>query len=212
MRRDSNDRSLDPLLEEPSPSPAPPRRVGVSRSGMIATAHSRATEAGVRIFEEGGNAVDAAVAAAFALGVCEPAASGIGGQTMMMLRSGESKKTVAIDGSSRAPHRANPDVVRPEDTGSGHRSTTVPSTPAALRYALERYGTMKLEQVLQPAIELAENGFAVTELLHGLMKRKRKVLKKGPAGKVFLKKGETARPVGSRLMQPALGDSLRRLA
>ena len=72
-----------------------PQRVAASRHGMVSTAHSRATEAGVSIFEQGGNAIDAAVAAAFALGVCEPQASGLGGQTMMLLHSVTSDKTIA---------------------------------------------------------------------------------------------------------------------
>ncbi|MDX1778856.1 MAG: gamma-glutamyltransferase, partial [Thermodesulfobacteriota bacterium] len=70
---------------------------------MVATAHFRATEVGVSILKQGGNAVDAAVASAFALGVCEPQASGLGGQTMMLLHSANADKTIAVDGSSRAP-------------------------------------------------------------------------------------------------------------
>ena len=87
-----------------------PQRVAASPHGMVATAHFRATEVGVAILEQGGNAVDAAVAAAFALGVCEPQACGLGGQTMMLIHSVVADKSVAIDGSSRGPNWAGRDV------------------------------------------------------------------------------------------------------
>jgi gamma-glutamyltranspeptidase/glutathione hydrolase len=80
------------------------QRVAASKKGMVATQHFRATEAAQEILAKGGNAIDAAVCAAFALGVCEPAASGLGGQTMAMFYNAETRKTIAFDGSSRAPH------------------------------------------------------------------------------------------------------------
>jgi gamma-glutamyltranspeptidase len=125
--------------------PIPPR-VAASRHGMIATAQYRATEAGEKVLAAGGNAMDAAVAAAFALGVCEPAASGLGGQTMIVLYEAASRRRVALDGSSRAPHRATPGELSKAERRRGHRATTVPSTPAVLAYALQRYGTMELSQ------------------------------------------------------------------
>ena len=82
-----------------------PQRIATSTRGMVSTAHFRATDIGVTILEQGGNAIDAAVAAAFALGVCEPQASGLGGQTMMLIHNAETGKTIALDGSSRAPNR-----------------------------------------------------------------------------------------------------------
>ena len=84
------------------------QRVAGSKAGMIATQHDGATQAGVAMLRAGGNAIDAAVAAAFALGVCEPAASGLGGQTMMLVHLAEPRRTFAIDGSSRAPNAAMP--------------------------------------------------------------------------------------------------------
>jgi gamma-glutamyltranspeptidase/glutathione hydrolase len=189
-----------------------PQRVAVSPYGMIATAHNRATEAGVEILQAGGNAIDAAVAAAFALAVCEPAASGLGGQTMMLLHHAKSRRTFALDGSSRAPNRATVEVVSEEDCRLGYRATTVPSTPAVLRYVLETYGTLKLARVLEPAIRLAEEGFAVTPLQRALTRRERRSLRSLSAGQFFLRGGRTTYPVGTVFRQPVLADTLRRIA
>jgi len=141
-----------------------PQRVAVSNGGVASTQHYHATEAAVQILEASGNAVDAAVAAAFALGVCEPAASGLGGQTMMLIHIARSRRTFALDGSSRAPNRTSLRELSHEQRHHGYVATTVPSTPAVLQYALERYGTLPVSEVLGPAIQLADNGYQVTEL------------------------------------------------
>ena len=179
---------------------------------MIATAHYRATEAGVEILESGGNAFDAAVAAAFALGVCEPAASGLGGQTMLVIHHAESGATVALDGSSRAPNRATIEALSKLERRVGYRATTVPSTPAVLRYVLERYGTLKRARVLEPAIRLAEDGVEVTVLQRALARRELKNLRAGTAGVIFLQDGRKTYPVGTTFKQPALAETLRRLS
>jgi gamma-glutamyltranspeptidase/glutathione hydrolase len=179
---------------------------------MVATAHDGATRSGVAMLERGGNAMDAAVAAAFALGVCEPAASGLGGQTMILYHDAESRKTIALDGSSRAPNRAVPGSVGRKARLHGHRATTVPSTPATLDYALRRYGTLKLRRVLKPAIELAENGYPVSELQHALARRERKNLRTGAAAWLFLKDGKRTYRVGERFRQPVLAETLKRIA
>ncbi|MGF1466712.1 MAG: gamma-glutamyltransferase family protein [Sandaracinaceae bacterium] len=189
-----------------------PQRVGFSPDGMVATAHYEATRAGVRMLAQGGNAVDAAVAAAFALGVCEPAASGLGGQTMMLVHRARTRRTVALDGSSRAPNRAVPGLVTGEALLRGYRATTVPSTVATLGYALGKYGTKPLSEVLAPAIELAEGGYAVSALQRRLMKRVSRAWKGTPTGAVFLRQGERLPRAGERLVQPALAATLRRLA
>ncbi len=186
--------------------------MATSRFGMVATAQQHATRAGVRMLEQGGNAIDAAVASAFALGVCEPAASGLGGQTMLMLHDADSGKTVALDGSSRAPNRATPGLLSPVERRRGYRSATVPSTPATLAYALERYGTQPLGAILQPAIELADQGYPVTELQRALTRREIRHLRAGTAGQTFLRNGKSAYRVGAVFRQPALADTLRRLA
>lgn len=189
-----------------------PQKVAVSRKGMIATAHYRATEAGVEMLEAGGNAFDAAVAAAFALGVCEPAASGLGGQTMLTIHHAETGRTVVLDGSSRAPNRATVEALSKVERRIGYRAATVPSTPAVLRYVLERYGKLERARVLEPAIRLAEEGFAVTELHRALARRELKKLRAGTAGPIFLREGKKTYRVGTVFKQPALAETLRRLA
>lgn len=189
-----------------------PQRHAVSRRGMVAAAHPGATEAGVEMLERGGNAMDAAVAAAFALGVCEPAASGLGGQTMMLLYHAETRKTIALDGSSHAPSRATPEKLTKSDRLRGYCSCTVPSTPAALGYALTRYGTLDLQTVLEPATRLAEQGCEVTELQHFLAKRELEALQAGTAAPLFLRDAKRPFRVGQRFVQPALAWTLRRLA
>ena len=180
---------------------------------MVATAHFRATEAAVEILDNGGNAFDAAVAAAFALGVCEPAASGLGGQTMMLLYHAETHKTVAVDGSSRAPNRATPEVVLSRaDRLRGYRAATVPSTPATLGYVLQRYGRLKLRQVLQPSIRLAREGVEVTALQRALTRRELKNLRAGTAAPFFLREGRRTYLPGTILRQPVLAQTFERLA
>jgi len=187
------------------------QRVAASPDGMVATAHYKATEAAQTILAKGGNAIDAAVTAAFALGVCEPAASGLGGQTMVLYYNKAFGKTIAFDGSSRAPHRVPPGELDKKALLRGYRATTVPSTPAVLSYLLSHYGTMDLKQALLPAITLAEKGYKVTELQHALTQREIKHLKTGTAGKFFLKNGRSYK-VGALFKQPVLAKTLLRLA
>jgi len=190
-----------------------PQRVGVSRNGMIATQHYEATRAGEEILAAGGNAVDAACAAALALGVCEPAASGIGGQTMMMIHLAETGRTIALDGSSRAPNRALiENVMGSGQRFRGHRATTVPSSLAAYDYALRQYGTMRFEQVIQPAIRLATEGYTVSALQNALTRRELKHLKRHSAAPFFLIEGKRPYPVGATFRQPVLARTLKRLA
>ena len=190
------------------------QRTAVSRDGMVATAHYSATAAGVEVLEAGGNAFDAAVAAAFALGVCEPAASGLGGQTMMLVHDAAARRTFALDGASRAPNRATVDAFA-EPLGErrrGYRATTVPSTPAVLDYVRDTYGTLPLSDVLQPALRLADRGYEVSPLQHDLARREAPFLRAGTAAPLFLRDGKRPYRAGDVFRQPALGATLRRLA
>jgi len=190
-----------------------PQRIDVSRKGMISTQHEEATKIGAGILRRGGNAIDAAVGAAFALGVCEPNASGLGGQTMMLVYLAEPHKTFAVDGSSHAPNKAiAEEMVRKRVRRIGYRATTVPSTPAVLEYMLRSYGSIPLKDILQPSIDLARNGYRITKLQHDLQKRELKNWSRGNSANIFLKEGKKAYSTGSLFKQPVLADTLERLA
>ena len=180
---------------------------------MVSTQHRGATSAGVRMLEEGGNAVDAAVGAALALGVCEPAASGIGGQTMMLVHMVEPRRTFALDGSSRAPNRAVSEVFsdRQSEVRRGYRASTVPSALASYHYALTTYGRLGWAKVFEPAIELALEGYPVSVLQHALTQRERRNLREGTASRFFLDDGRPYRP-GRTFRQPILARTLERIA
>ena len=190
-----------------------PQRIAASEHGMVSTAHYSATAAGVQMLERGGNAIDAAVAAALALGVCEPAASGLGGQTMMVVHHVDTDRTIALDGSSRAPNRALVESFAnlAADIRRGHLATTVPSSPAVYAHALEHYGSLKHSTVLEPAIALAEDGYEVSLLQYRLARRERKRLAAHSAREFFLQDGRRVYRAGTRIAQPVLARTLRRL-
>ncbi|RLJ71257.1 gamma-glutamyltranspeptidase/glutathione hydrolase [Hydrogenivirga caldilitoris] len=179
---------------------------------MVSTAHPEATKAGVEMLRAGGNAVDAACAAALALSVCEPQASGIGGQTMMLIYTG--KKVIAIDGSSRAPSLAHVNAIYREDREVGYRATTVPSTLAVLGYVHRKYGSLPWSLICEHAIRVAYEGYPITELQHRLQLRELENFKKVESfsgGRYFLKDGKPYKP-GDIFKQPDLGKLLEDIA
>ena len=148
----------------------------VAENGMVASKHPLIGEAGVDIMRKGGNAVDAAVAAAFVDCVVEPASNGIGGEGVMAIHL-ESGENVIVDYVGRPAMSCTPDVYELEESTEpgwmgwrrvkgdanvvGHKACTTPGTVAGLTEALERYGTMSLEEVMEPSIRVAEEGFVV---------------------------------------------------
>ena len=106
--------------------------------------------AAVEMLQAGGNAIDAAVAAAWALSVCEPGSSGLGGQTILLIRFADGRMLV-VDGHSRAPAAVSRSRVSHEDQQRGFRACTIPSTPATLDYAQRRYGVLPRATVMEPA-------------------------------------------------------------
>jgi len=208
------------VLAAPAPLVAQPvNPIATGRAGMVATATPLATEIGLEILQQGGNAVDAAVAAAFALGVAEPNASGLGGGGFILIRFARTGETVYIDYREVAPGAARPDMyldpdgrVRPGSTTVGHLAVAVPGTLAGLHMALTRYGTMSLKQVMAPSISLAERGYTVTKTLSGMMQDNLDKLNRFPAAAaIYTKRGLPYDP-GSRLVLSDLAATYRLIA
>lgn len=181
---------------------------------MVATAFPAATEAGVAMLREGGNAVDAACAVGFALGVCEPQASGLGGQSLGLLHI--DGQTLAVDGSGRAPSLAHRDVFQNSEIRRvGYRAATVPSTPATYAWLHQRYGRLPWGTVLEPAIALARDGYRITELQHWLQRRELEGFDKVPSrsgARYFLKDGTTPWSPGEQFRQRELATVLELIA
>ncbi|WP_136797293.1 gamma-glutamyltransferase family protein [Desulfosediminicola ganghwensis] len=137
---------------------------GRSQHGIVVTAFHEATKAGVSMLEKGGNAVDAACAASMALCVCEPQSSGLGGQGIGMIHI--NGQTFALDGSSRVPSLAHNQRIQKGERSFGYKSATIPSIPALIGYLHLEYGKLDWDEMLQPAIELASTGYAISELQH----------------------------------------------
>lgn len=142
----------------------------IARNGMIATQENLATQAGLEVLKEGGNAVDAAVTVGFTLAVTLPHAGNLGGGGFMLIYNNQDNKTIAIDYREKAPASATRDMFLDENgevdvkkARFSHLAVGVPGTVAGLILALEKYGTISLARALQPAIALAENGFPVDE-------------------------------------------------
>ena len=186
--------------------------------GMIATDEELGSEAGVEILKRGGNAVDAAVAVAFALAVVEPAAGNIGGGGFMLIRLANGKTTF-LDYREVAPSKATRDMYIGKDgkldeeaSVIGYKSIAVPGTVAGLTLALKTYGSMKLADVLAPAIRLAENGFPISKRLADEFERQRPALQRfGVSRRIFLNDGKMFQP-GDTFRQPELAATLKRIA
>jgi gamma-glutamyltranspeptidase/glutathione hydrolase len=184
-----------------------------SRRGMVATASAEATRVGVEILEAGGNAIDAACGVGFALGVCEPHMSGLGGQTLGLLHVGG--KTLAVDGSSRVPSLAHRSRVDGDQVKLGYRAATVPSTPATLAWLHRRYGNLPWAEILAPAIRVARAGYAITRLEHDLQQRERENFLRVPSrsgAHYFLDRDNVPYRSGNIFRQPALAGTLEQLA
>jgi gamma-glutamyltranspeptidase / glutathione hydrolase len=142
----------------------PPSWTGKAfRQGVVAAANPFGAEAGARILEQGGNAIDAAVAVAYALNVVEPQSAGIGGGGFMMIHLAATGETFAIDSREKAPAGATREMFVGVPSASLQGvAVGVPGMVRGTELALQRYGRLSLAQVLQPAIQLADEGFAAT--------------------------------------------------
>ncbi|MGB3109808.1 MAG: gamma-glutamyltransferase [Psychrobacter alimentarius] len=191
-----------------------------AKNGMVATQEALASDIGLQILKDGGNAVDAGVAVGFALAVTLPRAGNIGGGGFMMIYDAKQGKTVALDYREKAPSSATRDMYLDSagnavsDLSRYHGlAVGVPGTVAGLLKALEDHGTMSREQVMAPAIALAENGIEVTAGLSESLEALSDRLQKWPSTKkIFFKPDGSAYQPGERLKQPELARSLKLIA
>src|SRR5580692_3995887 len=186
--------------------------------GMVATDEELGSEAGVEILKRGGNAIDGAVAVAFALAVVEPAAGNIGGGGFMLVRLADGR-TSFFDYREVAPAKATRDMYLKPDGALdkelsviGYKSVAVPGTVAGLELALETYGKLKRAEVLAPAIHLAEDGFPISEKLARQLEGERRELQQFTISRrIFLNDGKMFH-AGDTLRQPELAATLKRIA
>ncbi len=182
------------------------------RRGAVASAHPLASEAGLSILRQGGNAIDAIVATAAALNVVEPFMSGAAGVGYMVIKPAGATKPVVLNFIGRAPAGATLDRFSEEGSNDfGILSPLIPGSLAGWLMALERYGTMDRATVFAPAIELAEQGYPITvknnlfmAFMHG------RLLEWETSTRTYLHDGETPK-VGSILKQPDLARTFRTL-
>jgi gamma-glutamyltranspeptidase/glutathione hydrolase len=190
-----------------------------SNGGMVVSVSEISSEVGVEIMNAGGNAIDAAVAVAFSLAVTWPSAGNLGGGGFMVIYLADEKRATAIDYREKAPRRAHRDMYLDADGNvieggptDGHLSVAVPGTVAGLVYALEKYGRLPLETVIEPAILLAQNGFLVGDYFEASLQRAQERLGSHPeSSKLFLRDGKGYQ-AGDLFVQPDLAATLSRIA
>ncbi len=180
--------------------------------GMVAAASPEAAEAGQEILRSGGNAIDAAVAAAFALGVTEPAGSGLGGETVILFQKPGGEPLV-INGTSFAP-AATPDTITTYASLRGRRASTVPTTVKTLAFAWKHYGSgaVSWKQVLAPAIRYAERGFPLGPYRRRSLEVSADELRRDSATAALFLPGDSVPSSDFIFKQPVLARTLRHLA
>ncbi|MED4205476.1 gamma-glutamyltransferase [Neobacillus mesonae] len=191
-------------------------QVAVGKDGMVATAHPLASEIGAEVLRTGGNAIDAAVAIQFALNVVEPMMSGIGGGGFMMVYDGKTKDTTIINSRERAPQGATPDMFLDKNgkaipfdvrVESG-KAVGVPGTLKGLETALEKWGTLPMQQLIGPAVKLADKGFPIESVLANAIEDNKDKLAKSAAKDVFLPNGKPLKE-GELLVQKDLANTFK---
>lgn len=188
--------------------------------GMVATSHTLATEVALKVLKDGGNAIDAAVTAGFALAVTQPRSGNIGGGGFLVYSPGNGDAPEAIDYRETAPAAATETMFQDQDgnvvserSRFSHKAAGVPGTVAGLALALERHGTLSLSQALAPAIRLAREGFVVPHRFTEGLEQARDRLERWPATRAtFYKEDGSAPQPGEVFRQPELADTLQRIA
>ena len=214
---DDSDETLGVALSVNLPAQAkgkPPSWAGKAfRQGVVSVANPYGAEAGAQMLENGGNAIDAAVAIAYALNVVEPQSAGVGGGGFMMIHLAKTGRTFAIDTREKAPAGATPGMfVGVPNSSLQGVAVGVPGMVRGTALALEQYGNLALGQVLQPAIKLADEGFAATPRYAAVSCNSRS--QNSPeAAAIFCPGGGNVGPVvGSLVQNKPLAETFRLIA
>ena len=181
--------------------------------GIVAAGRHYSVAAGVRVLQQGGNAIDAGVASVLAASVCEISHFGFGGEAPTMIYDAKTREIIVINGQGPAPKAATPAMFAEKGfvPGNGPLGATIPAMLDAMAIALETKGTMRLEQVMQPAIELAD-GFPMYEFLRNLLISERKATEQWEwSKKTYYPEGRIPE-VGELFRQPNLARTLRAIA
>ncbi|MDX1711777.1 MAG: gamma-glutamyltransferase [Rhodovibrionaceae bacterium] len=210
----------DPAPEAASPGTDAPDGPARAQRHMVAAANPHAARAGREILRAGGSAIDAAVAMQMVLNLVEPQSSGIGGGGFLLHFDAAKGATVAYDGRETAPAAARPGMFLKADGTPmdffdavvGGLAVGTPGVVAMLAAAHEDHGRLAWKRLFQPAIALAENGFAISPRLHALVSADRYLTRYEPARSYFYTESGAAKPVGTVLRNPDLADTLRRIA
>ncbi len=185
-----------------------------AQKAMIASASELASRAGLEILRKGGNAVDAAVAVAFALAVVHPEAGNLGGGGYMLVRMiGTSPAAVAIDYKETAPALAHPGMfVNRTDSTVGYKASAVPGTVAGMGLAHARFGKLPWKTVLEPARRFAQNGFPASQRMELILALQVPVMKQFPdSAKIFLHGSDQPLKQGELVRQPELAATIARI-
>ena len=197
----------------------PQRRAHTPPGAAIASGHRLATEAGLQILRQGGNAFDAAIAVSATLAVVEPISSGLGGGGFFLLHQGKTGHDVMLDARETAPADDTPahylnqqGQLDFELSQNGARAAAIPGIPAALVDLSRRYGRLPLAQTLAPAIRIAQKGFPVYQRMVDGYQSRRAVMERFPGTRaVYLRNGR-AIAIGDLFRQPELAHTLTLLA
>ncbi len=202
--------------DRPAPNAAASRSVVLARNGLIATSQPLASAAGLRVLQNGGNAIDAAVTAAMVLSVVEPTMNGAGGDLFAIVYGAKDKKLYGLNASGRAPAAATPDEFARRGLKTvphrGELSVSVPGVVDGWATLLGHFGTLPFDRALQPAVAYARDGFGVSEIVACQWADEATVLARDPhAAAAFLPDGRAPRP-GEIFRNPKLAATLDTLA
>jgi gamma-glutamyltranspeptidase/glutathione hydrolase len=202
--------------DRPAPNARSTRSVVMARNGIIATSQPLASAAGLRVLQQGGNGIDAAVTAAAVLAVVEPTMNGVGGDLFAIVYDPKTKQARGLNASGRAPSAATPAEFKARNLAEipdrGVLSVSVPGVVDGWHELLSKHGTFTLARALEPAITYAREGFAVSEIIAAQWKAQENTLSKDPAAAGTFLPGGRAPAAGDIFRNPSLAATLETIA